>query len=297
MEKEKNYLNDAKELLDYDNLVQILKVKYLTTAKEGAITIETKTGKTIRVFRYNGVYNSGIVIKCSDGREMNISSDCFRDYITVSYKIFEDASLEFNFSFAFSDMWLLRDGKIDGENLESRLIQTQFYTKNNNGKFRYIGSNKVKVNDYDYLPFLEIEDNYIWAEARYELSSDCENLLTINDEKVPPKEIVMAFNEYEEKDEFEKIISNSSLNSDSKKELLDNFDLSETSEYYEEIVNVYEREIPSCKRLVEFMNILSNNKLQEYMFSNEEMEIIVDYLKDTYNIDTKETNKRKVLGR
>lgn len=291
MSNEINYLDNVKEYYDFNSIAQIVKIMYKVKDKNNASF--SLNGKKYQVKRKDDKLD----IKCNDGRKLRVGYKfeeyCpdYSDYncedelgvtIRILYQIFEDSALEIE---CWCGPLINEDSFIDqlnGEKLKC-MIKNIYYISKNNVRFVSFTDNKIDDKNFDFC--LNINSDGIKTKDGDLISLDCERLLfdCAAGHNVPSKEEVINFDIEKVKEKFNKAINNSGLSEFIKDELIRTNNFGYVVDYYAGLSYSYNETLPTFKSAMNFRKVLMENRVKEYLFSNEELTTIVQKLKEAFD--------------
>lgn len=287
-----NYLDIAKEIFDFNSLCKILTIM-CHKCEDNNISI-VSNDKNYNFEIKNTPLCTIMTISCSDGRKMSVEFDSSSKDIEVSHEIFDDTCLEFHIQCNSDMVYSIKNETCDENYLKDNITRTVFRIKDLYSSFDFFGTEGIGELVYGsaYVVFTK---NGIEVLNKYLISNDCEKLISIDHKPASTLEDAEGFDFKEERRKYVAAISNGSLDLNYQQRLIDEYRhvAYEVKKYYDGIKDFYYKELPKYKKAVEFMNILTSNKLQDYMYNSDEMNMIIKELKELYAIT--EYDKENIL--
>ena len=251
--------------------------------------------------------NDALIIKCSDGRCLNLK------IYTYSWEEGDDFhTYTCDKSVAECQYFLPNGNIIKFIRDEHYFKNPDFYKKLNSYKFaeslkvNYVIPNRCTIKQASSLDFpswdfneletdrgdyFDFESNGIIYRGNYLLSKDAKNLLSIKGKNVLPLEEVKKFNVEQEKEKLEKLLKdNDSFHPYTVEVLLDAIaNLKNKERYVNEILNFYLEDIPLSQDVLDAREDITT-RINNYIFSKEELSLFVNSLLQDINVNIKTDN-------
>ncbi len=270
MDKKRYWLEN---LFDYERIAKLIRILPKTLNSDVDINFDYE-GKKYTVTKNN----KEIYLLCDDGRNLRLYANSCRSTgefggefditnVVVTYLLFnsrvvlykgiENAKLT-----DLEDIETYQMADIDYctfDNIECGFIQSfNYFTENSIDGFVFT---KNGIQQRDYL-----------------ISPDCEKVLSVNGKDLPPKEEIENFSVKKERAKYNKLINDSKLDSRTKEELIKNFNIDELSKQYEEVLELYNKKLPSLKDAVLFQRALVDGSIEDHLYSKEELDLFINEL-------------------
>lgn len=277
MKDEFNYLDLVKNHFDFVTFGEIATILYRTHNNLDVSFTENGKEYVIDRHRYSDGYvdNNELTISCSDGRKMSIVLG--NDYIyefsaKVSHSLTAGASVLFNIKLEEIIDPNTKEVSFDGNSLFDKVYNSQFLLYDHYYKsFEFIGTDVIKSTRYYPSLTLSFTKRGVLVSDKYLLSDDCTKILLIKNKPVPTLEEIKNYSVKKEKEEYKMVINNSNLDPITKKELINNFNITEANNYYANLLYMYNESLPFYRNIIDKSSIIIGDETGDYMFSPNEM--------------------------
>ena len=219
--------------------------------------------------------DSDIILKCSDGRELDIKAYSSRvdgdfggfydltrvsckyrllDSVIELYKEMDNMTLD-----EFEEIKMASDGCCLFSHVVNGYVQS----------FRNFSTNNI--DDYKFTKDGIVYHNYL-------ISKDCEKV--IDKYGVPIPENLDKFSSFFKKytDSFLKMLNCDELFYNARDEIIKDFEVENISSHYDEIKTLNDIKLPGLKYAIKFRDAIFDGSIEDYLFSGEELDLFTNEL-------------------
>lgn len=267
-----------RELFDTERIGKLISVIPTTIGTDAQKTFEYN-GKNYTI-KKNDRY---ISLLCDDGRKLKIYGHTSKDlipecgesaseitYLTTSYRI-NNSRVIWAKAFENKDL-------ID-------FINPEAYKSYGTSQYCHFETcvtgpivpfNHFTANSIDGI---YIDDDGI-KNGEYLISKDCENIISKDGVKLPPKEVFTNFSYKSAQKETLKIlktINDTKLNTHIKNEIIERFSIYGLINDYNKVKELYNK-LPSLKEAMKFQKTLYDDSIKNYIYNSDELDLFINEL-------------------
>lgn len=263
---------------------------YLKILKRRSDFVETIVIKSIKYELMK--YENTLIIKSSNGKCLQLEFK--KNVANLGYGEINYHTLEARYLFKNGTVLLITDG-YRTKNLDNVVIGSSsglaFISKDKEYHALTWDKDQEKLK-YAY-GFEKHNGEYVYVDGidRYVISTDLQQILSINNKKLPSREEIKKFNIETEQEKINKLLKQNDLNALTKEMIIEMMKYLVTkSELVNKAVEGYDKIIPKCQKVLEEERFI-NQQVIESTFTKEELSIIMHILSNIIKNNTIENPK------